>query len=532
VLGEPATARDDAARIVIDTPPRHARPWLPAALSAALALLLYAHTLAGTWIYDDLFHTREDPRLADVRRWGQFLTEGYMPSGVDRLWRPLVSLSYAVQWKMTGDRAWPFHAVNILLHAAASALVAELARRLTGKGGVALIAGLLFAAHPVHVEGVAYIVGRAESACAVGTLGALVLLLRPLTVRRVLAIYACFLVAIFSKEQGLLLPAMMLALWPSRRRWIAPTPAESAAARGLMLIVLFSLAAYIVYREHILPWYWDPKLLDYATQPMIHSAQRDRVLIPIALLGRAVALLILPPKLSPEYGLAVITARQDLRDPFFYVGLVSLIAALAATWIACRRRAWTVLFLLFCGGLTYFMVANVKLIGVVFAERLLYLPSAFVLILAAMALSRLPRRRAMVAIVAVLLIGGSVRTVTYAARWNERLTFYQRSLDEDPRSARLRVLLARQLIERGDFDRARRVVEDGLAFAVDYWNLWALAARVAVEQGRLTEARDYLERAWILDPNILELLDVQERLQKRLATTRPVTTTSTTTTRP
>src|SRR5258706_13617174 len=150
--------------IVSQDSPHNVRQWLPAALGAALAVILYAHTLWGTWIYDDLFHAYQDPRLGDVHLWPQYLTDAYAPSGVDRLWRPLVSLSYAVQWKLSGDRAWPFHAVNILLHAAASALVAELARRLAQRRAVAVLAGLLFAAHPLHVEGVAYIVGRAASA--------------------------------------------------------------------------------------------------------------------------------------------------------------------------------------------------------------------------------------------------------------------------------------------------------------------------------------------------------------------------------
>src|SRR5258706_8762535 len=138
--------------IVSQDSPHNARPWLPAALGAALALALYAHTLWGTWIYDDLFHAYQDPRLADVRLWSQYLTDAYAPSGVDHLWRPLVSLSYAVQWKLSGDRAWPFHAVNILLHAAASALVAELARRLTGRGALVVVAGVVFAPHPVALE--------------------------------------------------------------------------------------------------------------------------------------------------------------------------------------------------------------------------------------------------------------------------------------------------------------------------------------------------------------------------------------------
>lgn len=502
---------------------RPTRAWLPAACSAALAILLYAHTLAGTWIYDDRFHAYDDPRLGDVSKWREYLTEGYYPGGVDHLWRPLVSLSYAVQWKLGGaGRAWPFHLVNVLLHAAATALVAELARRLTGRTSIALIAGLLFAAHPVHVEAVAYIVGRADSACAVGTLGAMVLLLRPLSTGRALAVFACFLVALFSKEQGLLLPPMLYGLWRLRRPQIPPSPAETRAARVLLLLVVFTLAAYVAYRDHIVPWYWETNLLDSGTQPMIVSGPRDRALIPLALLGRAVALLALPIKLSPEYGLAVITPRQDLSDPYLYIGAVTLLATLVSATLAYRRRAWATLFLLACAALTYFMVSNVKLIGVVFAERLLYLPSAFVLILIAIAIARLPRPIRL-AIVPLLVVAWGVRTVTYAARWNDRLSFYQSSLREHPESARLRVLLATEWIERRRLDEADAVVREGLRRVPEYWALWSLSARIALEQGRLDDAKAAIARAWDRHPFIPEILGLEKRLEelRHAATTRP-----------
>lgn len=509
-----------------DNAPRGHWPWM---ISAALAVVLYAHTLGGTWVYDDRFHAHDDPRLREPGGWREYLTEGYVPGGVDHLWRPLVSLSYWAQWKLTGERAWPFHLVNVLLHAAASALVAQFARRLCRSDRVGAIAGVLFAAHPVHVEGAAYIVGRAESLCAIGTLGALTLMLAPLTTRRVLAIVACTAVAVFSKEQGLLLPPMLAAAWWAHRV-SSPTPmqeAEHAAGRLLVVILLFGLSAYVAYREHILPWYWETRLLDYATQPMIHSGPRDRALIPIALLGRAVALLAAPVKLSPEYGLAVITSQQSPRDPYLYVGMVALVTTAAAAVLAWRRRAWTVLLLLFCAALTYFMVSNVKIIGVVFAERLLYLPSAFVLILLAMAIARLPRRSA-TALVAALVLAWGLRTVTYAARWNDRLAFYERSVEENPRSARLRVLLANELIARHDFDAARRVIDAGLEETPDYWKLWVIAARIAIEQGRLKPVPKMIERAWELDPFPLEVTAVEDLLNKRRGDVSGTTTRSTT----
>ena len=51
--------------------------------------------------------------------------------------------------------------MNILWHAGVSVLVALLVRRWSGDTA-ALVSGLLFAVHPVHVEAVANIVGRAE----------------------------------------------------------------------------------------------------------------------------------------------------------------------------------------------------------------------------------------------------------------------------------------------------------------------------------------------------------------------------------
>src|SRR5207248_9887467 len=116
-----------------------------------------------------------------------------------------------------GARPWAFHLVTIRLRAADAAAVAEFERRLWG-GSAGLIAGLLFAVNPVHVEAVAWLVGRSECLSTLATVGGLCLFLRrPLTGPRVLAIFACFLVALFTKEQGVLFPFMLLALGLLRR---------------------------------------------------------------------------------------------------------------------------------------------------------------------------------------------------------------------------------------------------------------------------------------------------------------------------
>src|SRR6476661_1770969 len=68
----------------------------PVLASAALALALYAVTLAGTYVYDDVFIVREDPRLHDPSRWAEYWVTDYFAGGIDKLYRPLVSMSFAL----------------------------------------------------------------------------------------------------------------------------------------------------------------------------------------------------------------------------------------------------------------------------------------------------------------------------------------------------------------------------------------------------------------------------------------------------
>jgi len=77
--------------------PKETPDWRPAIFSALLALGLFAVTLGGTYIYDDITIIQINPRVHEPARWFDHWTEGYGDS-VDNLYRPLVTTSYAIQW--------------------------------------------------------------------------------------------------------------------------------------------------------------------------------------------------------------------------------------------------------------------------------------------------------------------------------------------------------------------------------------------------------------------------------------------------
>lgn len=499
----------------------------PAIWAAALALALYAITIGGTYIYDDTQIIGADLRIRSPSQWKDLWTKDYFNGAIDNLYRPLTSQTYAIQWWIHGSRPWAFHLVNILLHAAAAAAVAELARRLAGVKA-AYVAGLLFAAHPIHVEAVAGIVGRAEELCMLFIAMALVLFLRrPLTGRRVLAIWLCSVAAMLSKEQGMLLPFLLLALhWLVRRRETRLVEfdqllIERRAMRLLTLAMCWSLAALIVLREEVLKlrFEWEKGFLDVSIQPLIRSGPMDRVLMVFVLLGHYAQLMVAPVKLSIDYGESVFTSVADRHDPYLYIGIVAAVAAVAALVVALRCHYYAAAFCLIAAGLTYGMISNIVLIGAIFGERLMYLPSAFVLIWAGIYLSRW-RGAVLVPVMTVLLLLACLRTETYAARWNNRFEFYEAGLAEQPRSVRLHELVIGELMDRGKLNEAAEVAVDGRRVAADYWNIWLVSGQIAERQGDLKEADRMYHKSFDLQPLATShglMIEVERKMARQKA---------------
>ncbi len=495
--------------------------WLPSVTAAGLALLVYAVSLGGTYVYDDLAAIRLDPRVASPRLWGHYWTQAYFPDAVDNLYRPLVSMSYGIQWWLHGDRPWAFHAVNWLLHAAAAAAVAELTRRLAGRSA-AFIAGMLFAVHPIHVEAVANIVGRSELGCTLAILLALILFWRrPLTPGRVALIFLLQIVAVLCKEQGMLLPLLLLFFgWFIWRRGGPPAPSERAALRWLIILITWSLSAYIIGREHFLRFEWNRDFLDWGTQPMKDSFGLDRVLMPLVLVGHYIQLLFFPIHLSPDYGASVIGSTVRAGDPYLWLGVTAVIAWTAALMTAFFRRAYVVIFCLISMAAAYGMVGNIfSLIGTNLAERLMYLPSVFFLMLIGMAVAKI-RRTVGVPLLAALLAAASLRTVTYARLWNDPMELFTQALARQPRSSQLYLLVSREYLVRGDDADAAMVLQQATDRFPNYWHAWVQRALIAMDRGRLTEADQCIQRAFVLSPNGM-VIGAAQKLEALKAATRP-----------
>src|SRR4029079_1331382 len=181
--------------------------WLPAAIVVALAVLAYANALHNGFVLDDETIIVKNPLVRSVGNLARIFTTDYWtgagPSDAadPGLYRPLTVFTYALNYRASGLSAAAFHATNVALHAATALVLFLFAGELLGSAAAAFAAVSIFAVHPIHVEAVAGIVGRAEILVALFALAALWVGRKP-SVAAAAGAGLLYLLALFSKESA------------------------------------------------------------------------------------------------------------------------------------------------------------------------------------------------------------------------------------------------------------------------------------------------------------------------------------------
>ena len=386
------------------------------------------------------------------------------------IYRPLTTATYAAQYAVHGLSPAGFHAVNVLLHAAVSALVALLALAAGLSPWAAALAGGLFAAHPVHVEAVANVAGRKDELAALFVLAAV--LAHAQAVRRgrwwLAAAPALFAAAMFSKEigvAGIAAIAAFDALFGEaghRRRRVALYAAHGAA---LLAYLAARWAAVGGPGAHPIP---------FDDNPLASAGAGARLLTAIGVIGRGALLQFAPVTLSPDYSFDAIPLIHRAADPIFLASLAAIALACVAAW---RFRPLG-LFALVLYAAALFPAANLLFpVGTIFGERLLYLSSAALCLVVA---ARLPRPVAGFAVLAL-----AARTLAYEPAWKDEPTLFAQAVESQPRSSRAHRLYGGALMERGDPAAAAAQFEQALQIVAGHPRS---EARARIELGVAYEA--------------------------------------------
>ncbi|PTX97847.1 tetratricopeptide repeat protein [Opitutus sp. ER46] len=153
------------------------RPWVAGALLVVATLLAYANTLHAPFVFDDLLAIPQNPTIRRLDDLGQVLAP-QANGGLTVSGRPVLNLSFALNYAVSGTAPWSYHLANVLIHTGAGLLLFGLVRRtlLRPRPGdviapfprrdaatVAFLTAALWTLHPLQTQAITYTVQRAES---------------------------------------------------------------------------------------------------------------------------------------------------------------------------------------------------------------------------------------------------------------------------------------------------------------------------------------------------------------------------------
>lgn len=522
------------------------RPALMLYFALSLVALCYGSVFKAGFVWDDHPLIDEQPRTKQIQPLWEYFDREFWSDAINPdargFYRPLVSLSYAVEWQLWNGDPRGFHFTNLLLHLVVCCLVFALARRAGAGPTAAMLATLAFGLHPRLTESVAWISGRTDVLACAFTLGALWLHGSPRarTAHRAAA-GVCLFLGLLCKEVAFAgLAAIVAAEWKRASAWreraVAMAPAGLAFATWGLLRATADAPAYF--------------------EPPPFPLWQRLTVFPLEALGRYLTMLADP--LRPRIQIGVLGLPEPL-----YVGLGALVAApalLAAFVWAWRRPGSTALPLFLLGALPLLMVLHVVplALNVVAADRFLYVPLAALSIGVAagsrsLAAALRPPAVALAAIAAVLFGFTTARHVPvwsddlslwrfgvahapgnnplphsqlgYALAWSgrpeEAVAAYRESLRisrEHPVQGRsinasAQGNLALALSEIGEFEEARALLESVVrqrGFPIDHLQLALVHSRAM----RFDEAAASLERARELVPDNPLVHSLIERVEE------------------
>jgi tetratricopeptide (TPR) repeat protein len=469
-------------------------------------LVVSAPSLLNGFAYDDRWIIVENGRVHSLDQWAEWLRTSYWPTGDTRLYRPLTSALFALQWVVGGGTPLIFHAVNVALHIAAAVAFTWLASLLLPPAA-ALVVGALFAAHPLHVEAVANVVGQSELSAGVLMLVAMAVYLRARrtggpTRGTAVGIAVLYPLAIALKEHALVLPAWFaLAECTVLRRG---EPWRTRTARLGFLIPLLAAGATLslVARYQVLG-----ALGGDVPHPVFdHLDIGGRALVMLGVLPDLARLLIWPARLSADYGPAqlFVSATPDLSQ---INGLLVIAAGLVALAVAWKRSA-PAAFGLLAAALAWFPTANLVFpSGILLSERTLFLPSAGALLALGAVVSWFDQRYASrrrvravaAAVVGVALTLGFARSADRARVWRSTEEVLATTVRDAPLSFKAHYAWGALLFERGDLSGGEREWRLALRLFPDYHMIYQDLAHRYREHHLCTVAIPLYEQALVLD---------------------------------
>ncbi|MCH8253238.1 MAG: hypothetical protein IID36_12370 [Planctomycetes bacterium] len=483
-------------------------------IAALVAVVCYVNVLSNEYTDDGLQVATLNPLVTAPGRWVDIWTTDYwfelkdVNPNRDLLYRPVALTSFRLVRAIAGGDPFPQLLVNVLIHALVAAMTVRLCRRLGGSKTASLAAGVCFAVLPIHVEVIANVVGRADMLAAIGLIGAALCHRRSMFASggrlalgwRTLAAFCAF-AAMGAKESGVGAVAAVCLL---DAYWFSGSPDSNARPRWFSLrtcarlsYLILPVLAYFALRYHALggELYQRPAV-SKTVNVLVDAPTWQHALGVVQLWGMYWIKSAWPMVLSVNYSINSIRLATSPLEVEVLVGIlvtVGLVVGSIAAWRrGARGAAFAALLIVVC----YAPTANaLMLIQVFFAERIWYLPSVGVAVLAGMAVGWAVQRRVWCAAAVLVGLAMAGRCWIRNVEWHDNGVLYASAYRDHPDAIGARLLYGDWLVSNGNVNEGIELLIGAMEIDAGFTDAHRSLGRAYLLAGRHTDALHHLQIA-------------------------------------
>ena len=504
-----AAANPKSSGDIVKAAPGH---WLPVVVLTLLCLIVYYNSLSNGFVYDDYGSIVENRYIQHPGKFfASLFNQSYFKiAGLEASYRPVSTASYFLVYSVGGLDPLYYHLMSLLLHILNAILVYGLANFILQHRLKALIAGCLFASHPVLTEAVNCIDFNDDLLTTFFFLLALLFYIRIKAdhVKSNIGAFCLsllfYLFGLLSKEMAITLPAIIVLYDlilrdpernpPGFKQQLSILKKRAAFYAGYAAVSLF----YLFLRFYL--FQIPGESLKYS-----YGSLLERVIYLPGHIFSFIRLIILPTNLSADY---VFSYPDSFFNSMNLIG-VAVVLGLVGTSYYIYRYSKEAFFGLWWCLITLLPVLNLIEIFHPLAERYLYLPLiGFCLVvpiitwgLAGRLISRTPTANLVSSILILVIISlYSTATIARNPDWQSNFSLWSKTLQTSPDSLVARGGLGMAYLERGMLDQAQAQFEIAIKLYPNhhkgYYNLGLIYSR----KGDLKRAMEYFERAVTLNP--------------------------------
>ncbi|MFA5059671.1 MAG: tetratricopeptide repeat protein [Candidatus Omnitrophota bacterium] len=485
----------------------------------ALIVAVYANSLGNGFVWDDFLVIAGNNF---VKSWSNFpliFSRDYLtsPDEVSYLgqcfsgageatYRPVVTISYFVDYFLFGRNPFGYHLVNLLFHIFNSVLAYFLARMILKDARGAFFAALFFGLHPIQTEAVNNISFREDLFVFFFGISAFILFIKAkacsLDRKRLMLLFSnlLFFLALFSKEMAVTFPILFLlydycfcreeikgGFWRHIKSYYL--------AYGVVLLFFLWIWAFVMPSENKpLIYFGQTAWSNFLTMAKVFGIYVFWMFIPVNIHGTV-----------PDFSIAEFSL-WSIEVIAAIMALLFLMYCVARFWQRHRVVSFGILWFF----IALFPVANIFPIQNIIACRYLYFPSFGFFLIFAYGLRQLtslkvryitvgfPRRIEILILVGVMIVYGIVTPLRNSA-WRNNDTFYEDIYSYYPQKEWIHRSLAGSFIRKGMIEEA--ILEFKIAGILDPKNseTSGFLARLYLRQGKINEAIHELRKTIALD---------------------------------